>query len=88
MMTIRNWGGKGGMIERIHRRKEMRVFQQDLLSSLRMRTEKEWEPQQVVCSRGEEKEGRGVGLGERRESGAPDSLPVSLLVYLFKFGMS
>lgn len=67
---------------------DRRVYHQDLLSSLRMRTEKEWEPQQVVCSRGEEKEGRGVGLGERRESGAPDSLPVSLLVYLFKFGMS
>lgn len=50
-----------------HRRKKSRVFYQDILSHLRMGTESEERPQQVVYCRAGDENG-GLGIQERRQS--------------------
>lgn len=74
------------MPEDSHRREENGVFHQDLLSPLRIGTESEKRPQQLVCFRAWDEAG-GLDIEEKGESEAhpPASLALLLLCRLGEF---
>lgn len=81
--TLRNSDGlEEGRSERVHKKKESKVFYQCLLSHLRIEIESEEKPQQIICYRAGDRTGR---LDVEKMSGSDSLKLTSLLCWLSCF---